>query len=532
MGFSPLFATFADPVTVGQALFDEMTRYVRFSAGDAQLLRTFHGHAAPHFERIAAEFYERIREHEEAHAVFTGEAQILRLQRSLVRWLDRLLTGPYDAHYFQATAEIGRVHVRVGLPQPYMFTAMALIRVELGRIATMTLNKDAGPTISAINRLLDLELAMMLEGYREHFVARLQKAADAKLPNEAYAAAVELEDTIVIGLDENHCIRLFNREAERTTGYAREEVLGQSFLDLFIPEALIGEHTRAMLDAPKDVTARISYEGALKIRTGKVLSVRWKFARTKDASSGIALFALGADISKEMAELERARHTERLAAIGTLAAGLAHEIRNPLNGAQLHLTFLNRALKRAGVSGDPIEAVGVVEEEIKRLSKLVTEFLDFARPTPLDKKPYSIRALCDRVVSLTVADAQNVGASLTTDLPVNDMSVELDAAKMEQVLLNLVRNAIEAVGPQGNGHVILRVRRLPRFAVIEVQDNGPGIPRQDAPIFDAFFSTKPGGTGLGLSIVHQLVTKHDGTIDVDSRPGETIFRVTLPLPLQ
>src|SRR5688572_24762344 len=104
-------------------MFQEMKRYVRFTDNDARLLAELRPKATPHFERIAAEFYDRIREHEAVHDIFTGEEQIERLQRSLVRWMDRVVSGPYDEHYFEETAKIGRMHVRIGLPQRYMFMA-------------------------------------------------------------------------------------------------------------------------------------------------------------------------------------------------------------------------------------------------------------------------------------------------------------------------------------------------------------------------------------------------------------------------
>src|SRR5688572_4587740 len=109
--------------------FQEIKRYVRLDENDAELLRAFGQLAAPHLPRIAHEFYDRIREHEEAHAVFTGEEQIQRLQRSLVGWMIRVCSGPYDDAYHEQTSKIGRVHVKIGLPQRYMLTAMALIRV-------------------------------------------------------------------------------------------------------------------------------------------------------------------------------------------------------------------------------------------------------------------------------------------------------------------------------------------------------------------------------------------------------------------
>src|SRR5262245_35851499 len=112
-----------------------MKRYVRFDAADAGRLVAFRPHAEPRFPAIADEFYDRIREHESAHDVFSGEEQVERLKRSLVRWLSRVCTGPYDEAYYEETAKIGRIHVRVGLPQRYMFTAMSLVRVALERIA-------------------------------------------------------------------------------------------------------------------------------------------------------------------------------------------------------------------------------------------------------------------------------------------------------------------------------------------------------------------------------------------------------------
>jgi signal transduction histidine kinase len=112
---------------------------------------------------------------------------------------------------------------------------------------------------------------------------------------------------------------------------------------------------------------------------------------------------------------------------------------------------------------------------------------------------------------------------------VTDLVVSADPSKLEQVLLNLLRNAIESMQPSGGGRVILRARRLPLVAVVEIEDEGPGIPDAGAPIFDAFYSTKSGGTGLGLPIVHRIVTDHGGTITFESRPGRTLFRVTIPI---
>lgn len=523
-----------------ETLFEEMKRYVRFTDEDSKRLASFAAVAAPHFRRIADEFYDRAREHEEAHAVFTGEEQITRLKQSLVRWLERLCAGPHDEDYFQEQVRIGQVHVRIGLPQRYMFTGMSLIRTSLERIAD-TLPNGQGPLVrQSLARILDIQLAIMAESYRDDFVARLQRLEQMEKDRleralarseHRYVNAVELAKVLVVGMDAQTRIWLFNREAERTTGLARDEVLGRRFADVLLPEDIRDEEASRIERAasgtqPPDEV----WEAPIVTRSGKRRMVHWQLSYVPDAKDeDVVLFAIGQDVTEANALLERTMRSEKLAAIGTLAAGLAHEIRNPLNGALLHVTFLERALKRSGADEDTLSAVKFVADEIRRLSALVRDFLVFARPTPPQFKPTSLRELCQRAVDVVATDAAAAHATVTTDHSSVDIVVDLDAQKMEQVLLNLLRNAIEAVGSTGGGNVILRTRRTPRHAIIEVEDEGPGLPSPDAPIFDAFYSTKPNGTGLGLAIVHRVVTDHEGTVEVESKPGRTVFRVLLPI---
>ncbi|RYZ02423.1 MAG: PAS domain S-box protein [Myxococcales bacterium] len=514
--------------------FQEIKRYVRLDERDADLLRAFGAVAEPELPRIAREFYDRIREHEDAHSVFTGEEQIQRLQRSLVGWLKRVCGGVYDEAYHAQTAIIGRVHVRIGLPQRYMLTAMALIRVELLRIADR-LPSDAPATREALVRILDLELAVMLEAYKDSYVERIEQAArqetrdlgDALAQAEQrYVAAVELAGVIIVGLDREGHIALFNHEAEQVTGYARDEVLGKAFSDVLsvddgrgtaaerLEQVLAGERTRLVLEA------------CLRTRSGKLRDVIWTWnAAGTVGLGGVVLLATGRDVTDEKARDERSRQNERLAAIGTLAAGLAHEIRNPLNGAQLHVSFLERAIKRNQTEQEMLEATRVVSDEIKRLANLVTEFLDFARPRPPELRPTSLVKAMEHACALVEPAALSAHVEVTCDVPSSDVEFQADSSKLTQVLLNLLKNAVEA----GGSAVRLRGRRGPRHVFIDVEDDGPGLPTADAPIFDAFYSTKEGGTGLGLAITHRIVTDHRGTIDVSSRPGKTNFHIALPL---
>jgi signal transduction histidine kinase len=239
--------------------------------------------------------------------------------------------------------------------------------------------------------------------------------------------------------------------------------------------------------------------------------------------------ALGRVLDLELALMVEAYQAElrprlvrraRADAASTLATGFAHELRNPLNGAQLHLAVLARELARTGASADLCDAASVVDGELKRLARFITEFLDFVRPKPYALAPTDLRGVCQRVIERVPV--------VRLELPPSAVCVMGDPAALARALANVVENALEAVGPSG-GSVVVRVHGEAGTAWIDVDDDGPGIVTPDAPIFDAFYSTKTRGTGLGLAIVHRVLTDHGGTVDVESKPGHTCFRLRLPV---
>lgn len=525
-----------------EARYEEILRYVRFGPEDRARLGAASVLVAPHVHRLAAEFYDRIREHEEAHAVFQNEAQVDRLTRSMELWVAQVFDGAYDATFFERIAHVGRVHVEVGLPQRYMLTAMAVMRGSL--VAVLADGGADEATRAALNKALDAQLAVMLDAYAHHVVTRVQRidldearalrSSVRRLEHE-YVALLGLAQLVVLGLDEQGHVVLVNDELARATGYGRDELLGRSLSQLLAEDSDPGPLTSAWRSVADGTMREAEVDVELETRAGRRRTVHFRLVRperTADQSSPVVVFVLGRDVTDERELAERTRQSERLAAVGTLAAGLAHEIRNPLNGAHLAVTFLDRALRRAGLGGEAAEAVKTIEHEISRLSALVTEFLQFARPQALVCAPVSLGELCQRVSGLLAADAHRARVSIACDLPTSDVVVDGDAGKLEQVVLNLGRNAIEAIADaKRTGRVVLRLRRTPRRALIEVKDDGPGLSSATAPIFDAFFSTKPAGTGLGLSIAHRIVTDHRGQIDVESTSAGTTFSVWLPLPV-
>ena len=240
-------------------------------------------------------------------------------------------------------------------------------------------------------------------------------------------------------------------------------------------------------------------------------------------------------LQRETRDLERrARIAEKLAAVGTLSAGLAHEIRNPLNAASLQLQLLERRLKRAGENPQLLEPVAMVQAEIARLSHLVEDFLRFARPADLHRRRFDLVGLVSHVIELQSLEASKHAITLRAELPSEPVYVDGDRDKLQQVVLNLVRNAIEAL--QGHersdaspGTIALAVERADEGMVrLTIRDNGPGIPEDiRTRVFEPFFSTKPMGTGLGMAICHSLVQQHGGNIELVVDAG-TLVEISLP----
>jgi PAS domain S-box-containing protein len=509
------------------ARFRELKRYVRFGEDDAKRLARFHPRAEPHFAEIVQLFYERVREHEDAFAVFGSEEALGRMHGLLVAWLGRILSGPYDGAYAAKSCHIGQVHVRVGLPQRYMFAAMSVFRQRLHALA--------GPDpdlVLSLDRILDLELALMNDAYQDAMTGRMQRLereARRRARGGAQEAATRYEQAfmmagcITVALDAAGRALLVNHQAAAVADVEPAEVAGEPFVDL-IAEELDGFRQALATVFAAEERVRLPLSLSLRTRSGRIRRVEGVLARdpSEDRGEAMAIFT-GQDVTDQEALLARVRQAERLAAVGTLAAGLAHEIRNPLNGAQLHITYIERALRRRGGEDDLEEAIGVVSGEIARLSELVNEFLDFARPARPETKPCDVKPLCRHAAVIT---KNETGVKIDLELPQSPLVAEIDPHKVEQVILNLVRNAVEAC-ETSDGRVRIRAYREPRFAVIEVHDDGPGF-HDEAPIFDAFFSTKAQGTGMGLAIAHRIVDDHGGSIEAQSRPGDTVFRVRLP----
>jgi signal transduction histidine kinase len=223
---------------------------------------------------------------------------------------------------------------------------------------------------------------------------------------------------------------------------------------------------------------------------------------------------------------------ERRAELGEVAAGLAHEIRNPLNAMGLNLELLEEQLDRTGGKGSASELAQAARVETGRLAKLLTDFLAYARPTPVVPQKADLNDPAAEAVSFLKREAEERRIRLTFAPHAGGAPAKLDEARIKQVVLNLVANALDAVEAVGatSREVDVAIGEADGMWRLTVQDRGPGVPKaRHSEIFRAFVSTKPAGTGLGLPIAERIVKAHGGTLTLESKPGEPTRAVaTIP----
>ncbi|MBI2376630.1 MAG: response regulator [Deltaproteobacteria bacterium] len=356
-----------------------------------------------------------------------------------------------------------------------------------------------------------------LRRHSEELRAQLS-ASEQKLRN--------IFDTVgaaILAVDQDLRIRFANQSTTQMLGYPSDELIGREVVEALTAPSERGS-CHSMLVAVLNGEER-AFESACVHKDGSTRLIQWKWTRVRGDPSLDAAYGVGTDVT-EQRELERKmRAQERLATAGTLTAGLAHEIRNPLNAAVLQLSLLGRHLKKLPDQHHQklLGPVDVVRAELKRLDALLEDFLRLARPRTTRTAPVDLDVVIRDVVSLESEAARSRHIALEAG-PDSATRVQGDADALKQVLVNLINNALEAAGS------VVSVQVIPDddFVVISVIDDGPGIPKETIDrIFEPFFTTKPTGTGLGLPIVYSIVRSLEGEISLSSDGDGTTAKVRL-----
>ena len=386
---------------------------------------------------------------------------------------------------------------------------------------------------AAIGALRSGAFAFVLKSFRpqelistvEQALTKVELKREREELERRYRDLVEVTDVLVVALSGTDEVALMNRKAASLGGTTSDQALGRSMLESWIPPE---DHAsmRAALEATRghsraaEVETGFTETPTAPAQRGK--RIRWHLSRSQE--SGDLVYGIGIDVTERRALEKRAADAEALSAMGELAMNLAHEIRNPLNAAVLQLHLLTRNLDRIEADettrGALKDRTRIVGDEIGRLNRLLTEFLELARPRGIAREPVHVPRLADEVLDLEEESAKGRGVTIVRDLPSDGCVAIGDREKLKQVIINLVVNAFEAM-KQG-GTLTVRVRPESECVVLTIEDTGPGIAAELlASVFDPFFTTKEAGTGLGLSIVRKIVVdQHGGDVEIESERGK------------
>jgi two-component system cell cycle sensor histidine kinase/response regulator CckA len=344
---------------------------------------------------------------------------------------------------------------------------------------------------------------------------------------------VENASALIVGLDAAGLITVFNPAAERVTGHRADDVRGKDWFEVLAPRDRYAEAWAAFREMIETGHARDT-EDPLLTATGEERIIAWHRNVLRAPLSGLVAF--GIDVTDRLrAERERkvleqaARQMERLAGLGTLAAGLAHELNNPIGIISSRIELM--LMEADTLPPSTVEDLRVIHRHAHRMARLATGLLSFGRRSSGERVSVNLNQVIEETLLLIGPQITKSGIELVTrlaDVP----PIRGDGSTLQQVVLNLVSNAREAMTiPAGRISIETRMSANPPGRVeLEIEDTGPGISPEDlARIFDPFFTTKATGTGLGLAITYGIVHEHDGTIDVESSPGRgTRFLLSFP----
>ena len=331
---------------------------------------------------------------------------------------------------------------------------------------------------------------------------------------------LETMDNAVISIDKNGVIKTYNRKSEEIFHKKRAEVLNkncQNVLNLKIDgECLL----RKTLSEKRNTSREI-------ILNGKILDITTSFL-TNEENEIVGLVAIIRDVTEIKSLNEEVARNKRLASLGKLSAGIAHEIRNPLSSIRGLAQFVYSSFKKNDARKEDLDTI---IQEVDRLNLLIVQVLDFAKIKKLNLSQFSINELVVKIVEFLKLEIKNKKIDFHLSLSQEIPSICADENQVRQIIMNVVINAIQAIKINGKIKITTENSKLKEKPAIKliIEDNGIGIPESElSQIFDPFFTKKDKGTGLGLSIVYKLVENHQGEIKVESTEGKgTKFMIFL-----
>ncbi len=328
-----------------------------------------------------------------------------------------------------------------------------------------------------------------------------------------------LQDGLILFTRDGRIV-LVSASAERFVGRPRGEMLGYTVEQVFDDSTRLGQIVLDAFALRQAVSPR-----EIELERGRRIQMGLDFIAERGEQLGALLTMRDAESVRRIEnEIELSR---RLAAIGRLTSGVAHEVKNPINSIVVHLEVLKEKLLH--IDPDTKRHMDVINSEIHRLDRVVKTLVDFTRPVELKLAEIDLREIVEDVVALSAPEAERHGVNIQKRVDTEPMAVRVDADLIKQALLNVILNGVQAM-PNG-GPLEVVADRVGQTARIVVQDQGVGIPPEVRDkIFNLYFTTKKSGSGLGLAMTYRVLQLHNGALDFESKPGEgTSFRLLLPM---
>ena len=337
----------------------------------------------------------------------------------------------------------------------------------------------------------------------------------------------------VIVVDAAGRIVSVNGRTAQMFGYGREELIGAP-LEILVPARLRERHVHhrhAFFAEPRvrPMGRGLDLAGCRKDGSEFPVEISLSYVQTED---GVQALGFVSDITERLAAERAARQADRLAAIGRLAAGVAHEVNNPIGIIASRIELMLLEAQDNGLPPAVVADLEVLHRHATRIAAIAQKLLSFARESPREHTRIDLNAIVREALLLFQRDPGHEAVQIHTALAEPLPAVVGDSGALQQVVLNIVQNSRQAIGERGE-IAVTTLHEAGQVRVV-VRDTGPGIAPDVLPkIFDPFFTTKADGTGLGLSITYGIVRDHHGTVDVESRPGAgTTFTLSFPVAVE
>jgi len=392
-----------------------------------------------------------------------------------------------------------------------IFIGLDMSAVEDARLADMKHSVVMGIVLLLIG-FAGVVLLFMAQSYRNTKVSlsRIKAFSDHLVENMPIG---------LIAVDKNKRIALSNNTAGSILSISPPDISGKSAEEI-LPPALW-----KLISGLEDQKGIIETEVECILNDEKIVPLEVSATELKDEKGNfLGYIILFKDLSEVRSLRREVARSQRLASLGSLAAGVAHEIRNPLSSIKGFAVYFRERQEKE----EDKQIAGIMIQEVDRLNRVVSQLVELSRPVSVSKKPVSLHTVIENSLKLLERDASDKKITITTRFTAEDLQIAIDGDRINQVLLNLCLNAIESM--ENGGTLSVELSKGETGAVIKVSDTGSGVAEKDLPhVFDPYFTTKTKGTGLGLAIVHNIIEAHDGKITVESRSGEgTTFTIFLP----